>query len=79
MILYFYACNFSKSDSGFKRDTGTESQDKDGDGYSSVEEDFTLVDCDDDNPNITPDTHRYIPSGSFQRGWEFSIDTVLVF
>ena len=52
--------------------------DADGDGYFSTHSDITLIDCDDHDANIHPQTHRYIPSGTFARGWEFNHDTTPV-
>ena len=51
--------------------------DEDGDGFS-WNTDNALVDCDDQNPDITPYTHRYIPAGTFIRGWDHNHDTTPV-
>ena len=55
-------------------------QDYDGDGFldAQSEENPELVDCDDHNSYITPQTHRYIPQTTFSRGWPHSQDTVPV-
>lgn len=44
--------------------------DADGDGYPAWSEDAALVDCDDEDPSVTPLTERYIPAGWFVRGDE---------
>ena len=44
--------------------------DVDGDGYPlrSSTIDIAIADCDDNDPNITPLTERYVPMGSFTMG-----------
>ena len=45
-------------------------QDNDGDGYPDwrTTNNFAIADCDDSDPDITPETERFIPEGSFLRG-----------
>ena len=42
-----------------------------------VQVDIERADCDDNNPNVTPLTERYIPAGEFLRGENNTLGAVL--
>ena len=81
-MLWFFACQPKSVDTAIvqdtagEQDTGTEDievmeeVDADGDGYPlwSSTVDLERADCDDNNPDVTPLTERYIPAGEFLRG-----------
>jgi len=71
---WFFACIPSKI-TDTSNDTGIALIDDDEDGYFINDENTALIDCDDGNPTINPSTHRYIPAGSFLRGWDLNLDT----
>jgi len=50
--------------------------DEDGDGYSPwyLTLDSSTADCDDTNPNVTPETELWIPGGPFLRGDDHTPD-----
>ena len=81
-MLWFFACQPKAIDSSIGIDTAVnqetgvedtevmEEVDADGDGYPlwSSTLDTERADCDDDNPEVTPLTERYISAGDFLRG-----------
>lgn len=77
-IFLFVHCTPNLIDSAEPSLSDTGMLDEDGDGYFSENMDSARIDCDDQNPDINPQTHRYIPAGTFVRGWEHNHDTAPV-
>ena len=79
-LVLFIACQkpmVAPTDSGGETETGvpdTDSPiietDEDGDGFPPWTDttDPARADCDDQDPNVNPNTERYVPAGSFWRG-----------
>ncbi|MEC8378902.1 MAG: SUMF1/EgtB/PvdO family nonheme iron enzyme [Myxococcota bacterium] len=75
--MFYYillACGTSsKPQDSAQSDTGgsiVDPNDYDGDGYPDwrTTTDYTIADCDDTDPAVTPETERWIPAGVFTRG-----------
>jgi len=78
IALVFLSCLSSKTNDSHIETADTAEEiwiDEDGDGYFRNDRDALLVDCDDDHIEITPSTHRYIPAGTFIRGWDLDTNT----
>ena len=79
MISFFlFHCTPQKIDTADTSVDEPNMMDADGDGFFSSGVHDDLIDCDDQNPKINPQTHRYIPAGTFIRGWEHNHDTAPV-
>jgi formylglycine-generating enzyme required for sulfatase activity len=84
-ILMFLFLTFACTEPDKLEDTSIEDSaveslieiDEDGDGFPHWQStiDITIADCDDLDPNVNPETERYIPAGSFLRGDDFMPNT----